>query len=113
MPTRTKGPEGGGCDVLHWLGVNKILFIRVRKLESESPKRTISTSGESGSLQIVSAPDTGQCASLFVVPRKGVDTRGCASKDAGPKGVNLMVVPRRLEKGMSANEDVGFRRGWL
>ena len=31
-------------------------------------------------------PDTGRCVSLLAVPRRGVDTRRCASKDAGPKG---------------------------
>ena len=26
------------------------------------------------------------CASLLAIPRRGVDTRRCVSKDAGPKG---------------------------
>ena len=30
---------------------------------------------------------------------KGVDTRPCASKDAGSKGVDLVAVPHRLDKG--------------
>ena len=34
---------------------------------------------------------------------KGVDTRRCASKDAGPRrGVDLGAVPHRLEEGKSA-----------
>ena len=36
----------------------------------------------------------------------------CASKDAGPQmGVDLGVVPHRLDEGKSASEDVGPRRG--
>ena len=45
---------------------------------------------------------------------KGVDTRRCASKDAGPqRGVDLGAVPHRLEEGKSASEDAGPRRGWI
>ena len=48
--------------------------------------------------------------SLF--PEGGVDTRRCASKDAGPqRGVFLGAVPHRLEEGNSASEDAGPRRG--
>ena len=36
-------------------------------------------------LQMLSEPDTGRCASLLAVLRRGVDTRRCASKDAGPR----------------------------
>ena len=53
--------------------------MRVRTLGPEG-------GGLSGPLQIVSEPDTGRCVSLLAVPRRGVDTRRCASKDAGPKG---------------------------
>ena len=61
---------------------------------------------------MVSEPDTGRCARLLAVPRRRVDTRRCASKDAGPqRGVDLGVVPHRLEEGKSANEDAGPRRG--
>ena len=35
------------------------------------PERTISASGGSGSLQMVSEPVTGRCASLLAVPRRG------------------------------------------
>ena len=42
-------------------------------------------SGGSGLLQMVSELDTGRCANLLAVPRRGVDTRRCASKDAGPQ----------------------------
>ena len=52
--------------------------------------------------------DTGRHASLLL---KEVDTRQCASKDAGPKGgVDLVVVPHRLEKQTSANKDAGPRK---
>ena len=45
---------------------------------------------------------------------KGVDTRRCASKDAGPqRGVDLGAVPHRLEEGKSASEDAEPRRGWI
>ena len=43
---------------------------------------------------------------------KGVDTRQCASKDAGPRrGVDLVRVPHRIEKGTSASEDAGSPKG--
>ena len=39
---------------------------------------------------IVSELDTGRCADFLVVPRRGIDTRQYASKDAGPRrGVDL------------------------
>ena len=61
---------------------------------------------------MVSESVTGQCVSLLAVPRRGVDTRRCASKDAGPqRGVDLGAVPHRLDKETSANEDAGPRRG--
>ena len=47
-------------------------------------KRTIPANGEFESLQIVSKLDTGRCVSLLTISRRGVDTRRCASKDAGP-----------------------------
>ena len=31
----------------------------------------------------------------------------------GKRGVDLVVVPRQLEKGTSASEDTGPRRGWI
>ena len=43
---------------------------------------------------------------------KGVDTRWCASKNAeSQREVGLVAVPHGSEKGMSANEDAGPRRG--
>lgn len=54
------------------------------KFERESLKKTIFASDRSESLQLVLEPDTGRCANLFAVPRIGVDTSLCASKDAGP-----------------------------
>ena len=41
------------------------------KPERESPKRTISASGELGSLQMVSESDTERCASLLTIPKGG------------------------------------------
>ena len=62
---------------------------------------------------MVSEPDIGRCASLLAVPPKGVDTRRCASKDAGPKGGGgFGAVPHELEEGKSASEDAGPRR-WV
>ena len=46
---------------------------------------TIPASGGSGSLQMVSESDTRRCVNLLTVLRRRVDTRWCASKDAGPK----------------------------
>ena len=87
----------------------------------KSPKRTISASGGPGSLQMVSELDTGRCASLLAVPRRGVDTRRCASKDAGPKGWwiwghRTMCQPSRCSpKGVDtrrcASKDAGPQRG--
>ena len=63
---------------------------------------------------MVSEPDIRECASLLTVSWRGVDTRQCASKDAGPKsGVDLGAVPHRLEKGKSVNEDAGPEWGWI
>ena len=63
---------------------------------------------------MVLEPDTGRCASEEIVPRRGVDTRRCASKDSGSwREVDLVGVPHRLEKGMSASEDARPWRGWI
>ena len=56
---------------------------------------------------------SGRCVSLLVVPRKGVDTRRCASKDARPQRGGFGVVPHRLKERKSVNEDAGPRRGWI
>ena len=72
--------------------------------------------GELEPLQMVSELDTGQCSSEEAEPRKGVDTRRCACKDVGPqKRMDLggRRVPYRLQKGTSASEDAGPRRGWM
>ena len=64
------------------------------KPKRESPKRTVSASGGPQSLQMVSEPDIGRCAREEAVPRRGVDTRWCASKDTGSgRGVDLVGVP--------------------
>jgi len=63
---------------------------------------------------MVSEPDIRRCTSLLVVPRRGVDTRWCASKDAGfQMGWFWGVVPHQLEEGKSANENTGSQRGWI
>ena len=51
-----------------------------RKFERESSKKTIFASDKSEWLQLVLEPDTGRCASLFAVPRRGIDTNLCAIK---------------------------------
>ena len=71
----------------------------VFKTLRESPKRTISASGELRLLQMVLEPNTGQCTSEEVESRRGVDTRQCASKDAGSRKGWIWGVPHRLEKG--------------
>ena len=45
------------------------------KPERESPRRTISSNGELGLLQMVLESDTGRCASEDAVPPKGVDCK--------------------------------------
>ena len=45
--------------------------------------------------------------------QRGVDTRQCANKDAGPGSRVDWAAPHRLEKGMSASEDARPRRGWI
>ena len=64
------------------------------KPERKIPKRTISTSGGLGLLQMVSKPDIGRCASEDARPRRGVNCE----------------IPHRLERGTSASEDAGPRR---
>ena len=59
-------------------------LFRSRRVLKGRPKRTISASGRLGPLQMVLEQDTGLCASEEVVPRRGIDTRRCASKDARP-----------------------------
>ena len=77
-----------------------------------SRKKIIFASGGFGLLQMVSESDTGRCANLLAIFRRGVDTRRCASKDAGPqRGVDLGAVPHRLEEGKSASRTLG--RGWI
>ena len=81
------------------------------KSERESPKRTISASSRLGPLQMVSESHWVMCQRGGCSPKE-VDTRRCASKDAGPeggrhevvcqqrrwsrRGVDLVGVPHRL-----------------
>ena len=75
-----------------WGGERNTLYKGVEAFPQEtrfkalrgSPKRAIYASGGLGLLQMVLELDTGLCASEEAVSRKGVDTRRCASKDAGP-----------------------------
>jgi len=63
---------------------------------------------------MVSDLDTGRCASLLAVPRRRVDMRQYASKDAGTrKGVDLVVVSHRLKKETSVSKDAGPKGGGL
>ena len=50
---------------------------------------------------MVLEPDTGWCASEDAEPRRRVDTRRCASEDAGS------CFAHRLERGTKASKDVG------
>ena len=61
------------------------------KPEKESSKKTISTSGGFGLLQMISMPGIGRCASEDAGHRRRVDCE----------------IPHRLEGGMSASEDTG------
>ena len=57
---------------------------------------------------MVIEPDTGRCANKEAIHQRGVNTRQCASKDAGPRmGLDLVGVPHQLKKGTSASEDSG------
>ena len=62
---------------------NRRILKTFREPERESPKRTISASGEFGLLQMVSEPDTGRYA----------------SEDAGPRREVDCEIPHRLEGG--------------
>ena len=55
------------------------------KPKKKSPKKTISAHGGHEPLQLVSESDIERCASEEAVPRRGVDTRQCARKDAWPQ----------------------------
>ena len=55
------------------------------KHERESPKKTVSASGGSGSLQMVSEPDTGRCVNLLAILGRGLDMKWCANKNAGSR----------------------------
>ena len=79
--------------------------------QRESPKRTISTGGGCGSLQMVSELDTERCVSLLVVP---VDTRQCASKNAGPqRGVDLGAVHIDWRNKRVPARTLGPEEGWI
>ena len=92
VPARTLGPKGGWIVMSHigWGGEQIIIYKGVETFSQHtrfkalrtSPKRTVSASDGSESLQMVSEPDTGRCVSL---PQRGVDTRRCA-KTLGPEG---------------------------
>ena len=56
------------------------------KLERESPKRTISTSGELGLLQMVLEPGIGQCTNEKVEPQKGWIRGDVSARRLSPEG---------------------------
>ena len=56
------------------------------KLERASSKRTISTGGGLGLLQMVSEPDTGRCASEETEPQRGWTRGGVRARTPGPEG---------------------------
>ena len=63
----------------------------------------MSASGGPGALQMVSELNTERCDSEEAVPRRGVDTRRCASKDAGSQraggfGGGLSSIGERNER---------------
>ena len=115
------------CEIPHQLGGERsILYKGVEispwqtrfknfegKPKRESPKRIISASGGLGPLQMVSEPDTGQCASKGTEPRREVDTEQCASADVGPRRGVECEISHRLERGTSASDDIGPQMGWI
>ena len=62
---------------------------------------------------MVSEPDTGRCVSLLAIPRRGVDTRRCASKDAGPKGGGFGGGLTSWRKERVLARTLGFEGGGL
>ena len=66
---------------------------------------------------MVSELDTGRCASLLAVPRRGVDMRRCAVKTRAPNGVDLEGIPHRLEKGTRKERvlvrTLSLEGGWI
>ena len=60
---------------------------------------------------MVSELDIGRCASEEVEPRRGVDTRQCASKDARPEGGRLRGPLSIGEGNESVSEDAGPQKG--
>ena len=118
----------GWCDVLHWMGrrTNHCLYgcgnlpladafySLEGKLERESSKRTISASGGSGALQMVSE-DYVLAFSLF--PKEGVDTRRCANKDTwhqrGWIWGRSHIDGRKERVSARTSMDTGPQRGWI
>ena len=98
-------PKRGGLWDLTLVGEwNKSFFIRVwkplpsrhvLKLWGENLKRTISTRGRLGRLQIVWESDTGRCANEDAEPRRRVDCE----------------IPHQLERRTRVSEDAGPRKG--
>ena len=74
--------------------------------------KSVRTCDGSGSLQMVSGPDTRLCASEDIVPQGSKHETVCL-RTLAPKGVDLAGAPHRLEKRKSASEEVGPRRGWI
>ena len=84
-----------------------------RRLKGKAQKRQYLASDGLGILEIVSEPDTRQCANKEAESRREVDTRRCASEDAEPLRRWIGRVPYRLERETSASKDVGPQKGWI
>ena len=87
------------------------------KLERESSKKTISTSGGLLLLQMLSEPNIGRCASEGADPRRGRGRKGghqmvCQRGRWALKRVDF-EIPRRLKRGTSASENAGPLSGWI
>ena len=78
--------------------------------EQESPNRTIFASGGLGLLQMVSEPDIERCSSEEAEFRRRCTRDDVPARTLGPKWGWIGEVPHRLEKGTSANKDVGPQR---
>ena len=75
------------------------------------PKRTISTSGGLGLLQMVSQPDTGRCVNEEAEPQKGWTQDSVPAKTLGPEGG--LGVPTSIGEGNECQQGRWTPRGWI